>query len=76
MGEVVQWAIEAAAAKRFGEIADLFAFLESEFAQDESIRELIAVSFLENLPHASEPEGSLRDLLGPHLREELERLEA
>lgn len=35
--------------------------------------ELIAASFLENLPHAGEPGAEIRDALGPSLREHLDR---
>jgi hypothetical protein len=39
---------------------------------DDDVLNLIAVSFLENLPYRCEEGGDTRDLLGPTLRKELE----
>lgn len=48
-------------------------FLESGYAAgDPHIEELISVSFLELLPRQDEPLAELRDLVGPHLRKQLE----
>jgi hypothetical protein len=43
-------------------------------AGDEEIAELMAVSFLENLPRPGEPDHEVRELLGPRLRSELDRM--
>jgi hypothetical protein len=44
--------------------------------EGEPLPNLIAVSFLENLPWRHEPGAEIREILGPHLRSELERMEA
>lgn len=64
--------IAGAGAAEFRELLDA---LEEAFAAGpEEISELIAVSFLENLPRRSGDGDRLRDLLGPGLRAELERM--
>jgi hypothetical protein len=75
MGEVTEWLVGAVASGRQGDVKDLLAVLEKQFENEESVRELITVSFLENLPVPGEPESSIRDLLGPVLRTELQRHE-
>lgn len=53
------------------------AVLEDLFRSgEEEDRELIAVSFLENLPSEAEEGGSIRQELGPLLSDELRRLGA
>jgi len=50
-------------------------FLEEAFIRgDESVRELIAVSFVENLPSTGELGASMRKLLGPALEEVFRRV--
>lgn len=41
---------------------------------DEAISELVAVSFVENLPGPDEPAGDLHRLLGPGLRAQYDRI--
>ena len=48
--------------------------LEAEFGADHQVDELIAVSFLEQLPYPGQPGAELVTLLGPRLRVELDRL--
>ena len=49
--------------------------LEDEFASGtDEVKELIAVSFLENLPERPEPGLDLRLALGPSLKRELSRM--
>jgi hypothetical protein len=56
-------------------LVHLLEFLENSFASgDPDIQELISVGFLENLPGPDETGSEVRELLGPHLREELERV--
>ena len=51
--------------------------LEDEFASGtEEVKELIAVSFLENLPESPEPGLAVRLRLGPSLKGELSRMRA
>jgi hypothetical protein len=76
MGEVTQWLVDAAASSCDDDVRESLAFLEQQFQNDESVRELIAVSFLENLPSRGEPSARIRQVLGPVLREELQRLES
>ena len=59
----------------YGLLRALLDELEHAFGVgDERITEVIAVSFLQNLPRPGEEGESLRDLLGPALRSELERI--
>jgi hypothetical protein len=54
------------------ELHDLLGHLEEAFQRDgPEVRELISVSFLENLPRDSEPGAGIRKLLGPSLANEL-----
>ena len=56
-------------------IKRLCAFMEAEFVRgDEQVRELLAVSFVENLPSTGELGASLRSFLGPTLEEEFRRV--
>jgi hypothetical protein len=49
--------------------------LEAEFANgSDGVRNLLAVSFLESLPFEGEPNVEVREMLGPHLKAELERM--
>jgi hypothetical protein len=55
------------------ELRDMLAFLEETFAAgDPDLQELIAASFLENLPFPEESGGEIRDMLGPALMRHLE----
>jgi hypothetical protein len=76
MGEVTEWLVNAHADGREHDVRDVLQFLEEQFEGDEDVRELIAVSFLENLPFPGEPQASVRALLPPALRDELQRLES
>ena len=58
-----------------GQVRELLDELEQAFAAGpEEVSDLIAVSFLENLPRPGEDGDGVRDLLGPRLRAELERM--
>ncbi|MBW3650414.1 MAG: hypothetical protein KY458_07595 [Actinobacteria bacterium] len=59
------------------ELEGLLEELEGAFAsgEDEEVSELIAVSFLENLPGRDEEGQGIRDLLGPTLRTALAKIE-
>ena len=49
--------------------------LETEFEHgDDNVRELLAVSFLENLPYPGEEGADIAERLGPNLSAELHRL--
>lgn len=52
----------------------LLAELEDAVSQSGEVAELVCVSFLENLPRPSEPGGGVRELVGPGLRSELDRI--
>lgn len=76
MGDVVRWLQQIwTDPRRRGEVEGVLNFLDSEFVRSEFARELIAVSFLENLPLAGEPGSEIREILGPSLVDELRRLE-
>ena len=62
------------AAKRYerdgaSAVQPLLDLLESEFGDDPEVDELIAASFIENLPYPGEPGASITQLLGPKLAE-------
>jgi hypothetical protein len=59
------------------EVRSLLGVLESEFATgDEDVQELLAVSFLENLPESPQVGYELRKSLGPALSAELARMDS
>lgn len=75
LGEVTRWVLERASQPDDSEVARVLAFIEECFAAGgEHERELISVSFLENLPRRGEPGAELRDRLGPQLMHQLDRL--
>jgi hypothetical protein len=54
------------------ELRDILNYLEKAYAAgDEELRELISVSFLENLPRSGESGAELREMVGPNLRKQL-----
>lgn len=58
-----------------GEIDEVLDALEQAYSDgDEEVEELIAVSFLENLPRDGEPGHAIRSRLGPLLGEQLKRI--
>ena len=73
MGEIVFEAVDLVASGRPAAVRPLVEFLESEFGVDEDIDNVIAVSFIEMLPAPGERGVEIENLLGPKLREELER---
>ena len=75
-GDVVRWLVERYETDSSdANIRCVFDVVESAFAGGRvDDRELIAASFLENLPRARDPAGGgLRDLVGPKLSEHLSR---
>src|SRR5713101_6308220 len=80
LGEVALWLVGLYTRAGHGHEALLlanrvFAFVEEAFTRgDESVRELIAVSFVENLPSTGELGASMRKLLGPALEDVFRRL--
>lgn len=57
---------------RLNELTDLLRHLEDAYASgDDEIQNLIAVSFIENLPHRSERGAEILDMLGPNMRRQL-----
>src|SRR5260370_35319951 len=55
------------------ELRDILSYLEEAYAAgDEELRELISVSFLENLPRPGERGAEVRRMIGPNLRRHLE----
>lgn len=73
LGDVARWAVERSSADPLDR--DLACALESLNASFDSgrtdDRELIAASFLENLPKNGQPGGDIRRLLGPALQQHL-----
>lgn len=78
LGEVTRHlAKQAADPAAFRSVETALQLLETEFASGtDEIKELIAVSFLENLPDGPRPGVDLRGQLGPSLRGELSRMRA
>lgn len=81
MGDVSDWAVEQhAAAKRGLAAADealtrLLNLLEFSYqAADGEVQNLIAVSFLENLPNSRQENGQIRQRLGPNLAPVMEQV--
>jgi hypothetical protein len=76
MGDVTRWVVSLAGdSRRKTKLRRVLDFLNAEFERsDEAGRELIAVSFLENLPRPGDPGGELRNMLGAALEGELRRL--
>lgn len=74
MGDITRWVLNEfrshGPSRTFTEILDFFE--ESLRKAHEHERELIAVSFLENLPRPDEPGAEVRELLGSALRHQLE----
>jgi len=76
MADVTRWLV-----RRFGEsqgedaeMKQVLVFLEEQYASGgEHIRELVAVSVLENLPQRGEEGYALRDLLGPAMSDHVRR---
>lgn len=55
------------------ELRDILTYLEEAYAAgDEELRELISVSFLENLPRPGEAGAEVREMVGPNLRRQLQ----
>jgi hypothetical protein len=76
-GDVVRWAVRRHLDdSEDAELATGLALLEQHFAKNQA-DELIAVSFLENLPAKADPGAGIRQRLGPtmtkHLNEFLDR---
>ena len=73
MGDVTRWVVgEFRTHGESDRLREVLDFIESSYHQgDEHEQEIIAVSFLENLPRPDEQESGLRGLLGPSLTEQL-----
>jgi hypothetical protein len=78
LGELTRHLVNLAPeTSRVEELQDVLGALETEFAAgDDEVRELLAVSFLENLPRAPEPGHQLRMCLGPALSAELAAMDS
>lgn len=79
LGEVAIWAAaevqKHAQGDRTDRVGAVVAYLEDLYRSGNSdVRELIAVSFVELLPSTGRPGAEVRNLLGPHLRAEYQRL--
>jgi hypothetical protein len=76
-GEVTRYVLSLLVAAR-GEprrelIGDVLSYLEEAYAAgDEELRELISVSFLENLPGPGESGAEVREMVGQNLRRQLQ----
>lgn len=75
MADLSRWAVERYLADPDDkDLACLLEQLEAAYAAGrEDDTEIIAVSFLENLPSRDEEASGLRDVLGPALTEQLQR---
>lgn len=76
MGDVARWATERyrVGADDDEALVSVLGILEAAFAAGRSDdRELIAASFLENLPRDDDPGSDLRDVIGPSLRDHMKR---
>jgi hypothetical protein len=77
MGEIAQYIVDLAVEANESELQGVLDSLEVEFERgSEEVQELLAVSFLENLPRPPAPGCELRRQLGPNLSRELARMEA
>lgn len=77
MGEVTRWLVAQFIGAGGSDVAirDVLGFMEQAFnSGGEQVQELLAVSFLENLPRPGEPGSEIRSILGPSMQEELRRL--
>ena len=74
LGEVTPWIVERYQADPDDpELRAALSYIDEYFGTSSpSDRELIGVSFLENLPRADEPGSEIRDALGPALRAHLD----
>ena len=75
MGDITRWLIDRFRLDPHDQsMQDALEFLDRSFTTSRGAdTELIAASFLENLPRAGEDGAGLRDRVGPALREHLER---
>lgn len=76
MGDVTRWVINEFETDGQSEVLRaVLEFIESSFRDGrDHERELVAVSFLENLPRRDEEGSQLRRLLGPYLTKQLEAM--
>lgn len=70
MGDVSRWYLARYRGRDVGAVAELSKFLDIEFVSGSSyVRNLLAVSFIENLPWGQEDEAlGVRSTLGPALQ--------
>jgi hypothetical protein len=76
MGDVTRWVVHRFHADASDTtLQQVLDFIEDAFehANGED-RELIAASFLENLPRPTQADAGVRDLLGPALQDQLHRI--
>jgi hypothetical protein len=76
MGDVTRWVIQRFHADASdAELRRVLDFIENAFEDAEGEnRELIAASFLENLPRPGQADDGVRALLGPALQEQLRQI--
>ncbi|MEQ7127171.1 hypothetical protein ABN034_21860 [Actinopolymorpha sp. B11F2] len=76
MGELIdrltEW-IGSGQEPALARVRNVLSTLEDEYGKDFEVDELIAASFLEDLPERGEPGSGILDLLGPKLGKELNR---
>jgi hypothetical protein len=77
LGEVTRWIVaEFAGSGPSVGLRNILEFIESSFRSGSNDgRELIAVSFLENLPRREESSSEILNLLGPQLTAQLQAIE-
>ena len=77
MGDFTRWVIDRLLYAGMSDqmLDEILKFVEESFKEGgEEERELIAVSFLENLPQLNEAGSEIRNIIGPTLQEELIRI--
>lgn len=77
MGDVTRWLVGRFITSGSSDtlLRDILGFMEQAFDDDEEqVQELLAVSFLENLPRFGEQGFAIRSILGPSMQKELQRL--
>ena len=76
MGDLTRWVLRllASAGPRDQRLQAVLGLMERGWGSSDAVRELIGVSFLENLPRPGEAQSEIRNMLRPRLREELDKI--
>lgn len=75
LADLARWAASRFVSGNDDVVVGLLDFLEESFSDgSENLRNLIAVGFIESMPHSREQGGEIRRLLGPSMAQEYEKL--